>query len=76
MSWLTERSVRRERRMAKVVHVSNDLREAFYVNGEMVCQCEAYELNVILKTVGAALGFDYEYREDYDLEEFPETLEG
>ena len=57
--------------MSKIVEVSNDVESAFYLDGKLVCQCEPDELDVLLR----ALGFDFEQREDFELDEFPKQLE-
>ncbi len=57
--------------MTKIVQVSNDVESAFYMDGALVCRCEPDELDVIIR----ALGFDFELREDFDVEKFPEELE-
>lgn len=58
--------------MAKLVQVSNDVESGFYLDGTLICQCEPDELDVIFR----ALGFDFEFREDFDVEEFSSELEG
>ncbi len=57
--------------MSKIVQVSNDVESGFYLDGQLVCQCEPDEIELVLKS----LGFDFEYREDYETEVFPEVLE-
>lgn len=61
-----------EDNMPKVVRVSNDVESGFYLDGTLVCQCEPDELELILRS----LGFDFEYREDYETDRFPDSLEG
>lgn len=57
--------------MAKLVQVSNDVESGFYLDGKLVCQCEPDELETIFK----ALGFDFEFTENFEVEEFPQHLE-
>lgn len=56
--------------MHKIVEVSNDIWSAFYLDGKKICECERYEIDVLLR----ALGFSCEFREEF-VESFPEDLE-
>lgn len=56
--------------MAKVVQLSNDVASGFYLDGTLICQCGPDELDVIFR----ALGFDFEFQEDFKIDEFPEKL--
>jgi hypothetical protein len=60
-----------ETMMSKLVQVSNDVESGFYLDGQLVCQCEPDELEVILKS----LGFEFEFMEDFAVDQFPATLE-
>ncbi len=55
----------------KVIQLSNDVESGFYLDNKLVCQCEPDELDILIK----ALGFEYEFREDFEAEKFPEILE-
>lgn len=57
--------------MPKIVQVSNDIESGFYKDGQLICQCEPDELGVVFR----ALGFDFEIREAFELEVFPQKLE-
>ena len=57
--------------MAKIVEVSNDIESGFYLDGELLCQCESSDVEAVLR----ALGYDYKWEENWEVENFPESLD-